>query len=222
MSDSTESSAYFYRVISLVVDVGTETLRGIFYSKVPKSDVATLFETPQIRSEFRKLKGKVLTQVQYDKVTNDPDPDTFDISLLTTLLTIKKISGIPKPAAGWGVTPSESDTTLGADLIRLRDIRNEIIAHCSKAQLEVHEYKRIWGSVENVLIRIAKHVNASEEAKIKALIVDAEKRKLEPLHEREKKLLKEFIEWQKEDNKRIEEQLLDVQNSLKNLDIKVC
>ncbi|XP_060571579.1 E3 ubiquitin-protein ligase DZIP3-like [Ruditapes philippinarum] len=222
MSDSTESSAYFYRIISLVVDVGTETLRDIFYWKVPKSNVVTLFATPGVQSEFKRLKGiKALTEVQYAKVTNKPDPDTYDISLLTTLLTNQKICRISKPKDGWGKVPDQSDISLGADLLRLREIRNEIIAHRNKAQLEVEDYKKIWGNVEIVLLRLAANIDASEKDKVKEKIRSAETRVLEPFHDREKKLLQVFIEWQKEDNKKTEVQLSDISNKLENLHLKV-
>ncbi|XP_060593860.1 uncharacterized protein LOC132748300 [Ruditapes philippinarum] len=222
MSDSTESSAYFYRIISLVVDVGTETLRDIFYWKVPKLNVATLFATPEVQSEFKRLKGKkALTEVQYAKVTNKPDPDTYDISLLTTLLTNQKICRISKPKDGWGKVPDPSDISLGADLLRLREIRNEIIAHRNKAQLEVEDYKKIWGNVEIVLLRLAANIDASEKDKVKEKIRSAETRVLEPFHDREKKLLQVFIEWQKEDNKKTEVQLSDISNKLENLHLKV-
>jgi hypothetical protein len=222
MSDSTESSAYFYRIISLVVDVGTETLRDTFYWKVPKSNVVTLFATPGVQSEFKRLKGiKALTEVQYAKVTNNPDPDTYDISLLTTLLTNQKICRISKPKDGWGKVPDQSDISLGADLLRLREIRNEIIAHRNKAQLEVEDYKKIWGNVEIVLLRLAANIDASEKDKVKEKIRSAETRVLEPFHDREKKLLQVFIEWQKEDNKKTEVQLSDISNKLENLHLKV-
>ncbi|XP_053380815.1 uncharacterized protein LOC128548982 [Mercenaria mercenaria] len=220
MSDSTESSARFYRIISLVVDVGTQTLLDIFYSKVPKENLLVLFGTPKVKAEFIKLKGKnALTKVQYVKVTAaNPDPDTYDISLLTTLLTCQTICGIPLAKK---FPPDPSDLSVGADLHRLRELRNEIIGHRNNAQLEVTEFKKFWADVETVLIRLAKHVGTAEETKIRQMIRKTETGPIEPLHDREKKLLQVFLQWQKEDIEKYQTQMAEVLNSLENLNIKV-
>ncbi|XP_053389601.1 uncharacterized protein LOC128552574, partial [Mercenaria mercenaria] len=222
MSDSTESSAYFYRIITLVVDVGTVTLREVFYSKCPKATVTTLFTSPTISSEFIKLKSKkILTSIQYQQVTVNPDPDTYDISLLITLLTNKKICEITEPAKGWGQIPPDTDLSLGADLLRVRDIRNQIVGHRPNAQLEEKEFQVLWGNIESLLVRIARHVGSTEEAKIKQMIESSKTRVLEPLDDREKKLLQVFVEWQKKDTEKYQAQLLDVQKSLDHLHLKV-
>ncbi|XP_053380115.1 E3 ubiquitin-protein ligase DZIP3-like [Mercenaria mercenaria] len=222
MSDSTESSAYFYRIITLVVGVGTVTLRDLFYSICPKADVVTLFASSQISSEFTRLKSKkILTGVQYQHVTVNPDPDTYDISLLITLLTNKEICGITKPANGWGQFPPDTDLSLGADLLRARDIRNEIVGHPPNAQIEQKEFQGLWGKIETVLVRIASHVGSTEEAKIKQMIEEAKTRVLEPLNDREEKLLQVFLERQKEDSEQYQAQLTGLQKSLADLHLKV-
>ncbi|XP_053380795.1 uncharacterized protein LOC123549420 isoform X1 [Mercenaria mercenaria] len=215
-----ENSVRFYRIISLVVDVGTQTLLDIFYSKVPKEDVSVLFGTREVKAEFIKLKGKnALTKVQYVKVTAaNPDPDTYDISLLTTLLTCQTICGIPLAKK---FPPVSSDLSVGADLHRLRELRNEIIGHRNNAQLEVTEFKKFWADVETVLIRLANHVGTEEETKIRQMIRDVETGPIEPLHDREKKLLQVFVQWQKEDIEKYQTKMTEVLNSLENLNIKV-
>ncbi|XP_053390916.1 uncharacterized protein LOC128553764, partial [Mercenaria mercenaria] len=223
MSDSTESSARFYRIISLVVDVGTQTLLDTFYSKVRKEDVSIVFGTSKVKAEFFKLKGKnALTKVQYNKVTSaNPDPDTYDISLLTTLLTNQKLCGIPPPAKGWGTTPPDSsDLSVGADLLRLRELRNEIVGRRTNAQLEVADYSMFWSKVEVILVRLAKDVSQAEEKKIKEMIRNTETGPIEPLHDREKKLLQVFLQWQKEDNEKYRTKMTEVLNSLNNLSLK--
>lgn len=222
MSDSTEKSAYFYRIITLVVDVGTETLRDTFYSKVPKADVISKFSSPEIVREFNQLNTKhVLSKAQYEKVTVNPDPDNYDITLLLILLTNRKIAGISPPRNGWGGTLDPADDSLGANLIRLREIRNELVGHSANTQMQSTEFKTYWGKIETILKKIAGCVDQAVEDKITQKIKDAETRILEPLDDREKKLLQVFIQWRKDEDDKNEALLTSLQSSLQNLHLKV-
>lgn len=222
MSDSTEKSAYFYRIITLVVDVGTETLRDTFYSKVPKADVLSKFSSSKIARELSQLNTKhVLSKAQYEKVTVNPDPDNYDITLLLVLLTNEKISGISQPRNGWGRPLDPADDSLGANLVRLREIRNELVGHRANTQMQKTEFKTYWGKIEAVLKKIAGFVDQAVEDKITQKIKDAETRILEPLDDREQKLLQVFLQWRKEEDEKNEAVLTNVQNSLANLHLKV-
>ena len=62
----------------------------------------------------------------------NPDPDKFDITLLICLLTNIFPNEIKAPCTGWK-DPNPTDTSLWADLIRMRNLRNEI-AHPENAK----------------------------------------------------------------------------------------
>ncbi|XP_053380103.1 E3 ubiquitin-protein ligase DZIP3-like [Mercenaria mercenaria] len=165
MSDNPEETSYYLRIISLFIDVATETVLKAFQYHIPEQNTAQFLSSSDTRQKVSKLlKDKVITKVQYNFVSAyNPNAEKFDISLLITLLINTDL--LPPPQKGWGNRPSKSDLSLSADLLRLRDIRNSIVAHKRTAALYKEKFERLWEELEDILIRVNNEVGpgTSEE-----------------------------------------------------------
>ena len=184
-----EKPEYFYRLICLVVDLGTEVLLKLFLKGIPQG---------QTVEAFLKSKANVLNSLK-KRVFNDNqlgilnatslDVSCFDISLLYIL--ISNLTNIQSPNAGWfNVCPIPSDQSAGALLMNLRIVRNEAIAHRSKGKMKKTVFEKYWNDTKDILIELAGEVSQADKdsvteeidrIKTKQLVGD-EGYKLEALH----------------------------------------
>ena len=136
----------------MVINVGTECLLLVFYKLTPRNTVASFFSS--LTTQFSNLKRKgFLKDVQYQLVTaSNPDPDKFDITLLSCLLTNVFPKKINKPPSDWN--PKSMDTSFSADLCRIKKMRNEIVLSVN-AKMTKDEFNKLFTFVEEILIRIA-------------------------------------------------------------------
>ncbi|XP_053389983.1 uncharacterized protein LOC128552932 [Mercenaria mercenaria] len=156
MSDNPERCANYLKIVRLIVDVGTDTVRDLFYFYKPKERVAAFFASHTILDELFDLKRRhVITSEQFEKLTNDPNPDEIDISLLITILINLFKWTIDKPENGWNNPIAEDDATLGADLLRLKKLRNSLVGHSPDGNISTEEFEDLWGQTSCILTRIA-------------------------------------------------------------------
>ena len=104
--------------------------------------------------------------------SGSPDSNNFDITLLTILL--RNICGLPAPAAGWSVTPSASDTSVSAEILRIKMIRNEVYGHISSAQLDDTKFETLWREISQPLIKLGIPQKHIDELKQNALSPEEE------------------------------------------------
>lgn len=81
-----------------------------------------------------------------------PDYSQFDVTLLCKL--ISHLCPSLTPRKGWGFKPSDRDTGLGDDIVRIRMFRNEVFAHAATAEIDDKMFEEIWNEIERVLVRI--------------------------------------------------------------------
>jgi hypothetical protein len=107
---------------------------------------------------------------------------------------------IGPPACGWDNPADENDTSIAADLLRLKDIRNTIIGHKSSAQISSEEYKSLWKDLENIFIRIKMVVCGSGESEksIRTKLEVYRSKALEPTDEIEERYANLIQRWHDE------------------------
>jgi hypothetical protein len=71
----------------------------------------------------------------------------FDVTLMICLL--RNLNLVPAPATGWDQLPPDSDTSLGANLTRIKVYRNKL-SHPSKGRINDHSFKKIWSCLKTV------------------------------------------------------------------------
>ena len=79
-----------------------------------------------------------------------PDSKTFDITSLFLLLT--NICGLSPPLSGWHSTPLPSDTSLEANLARIKFFRNELYGHVTSTDVDTPSFNVLWQEISAVLV----------------------------------------------------------------------
>ncbi|XP_053388728.1 uncharacterized protein LOC128551831, partial [Mercenaria mercenaria] len=202
MSDNPEATAYI-RLIAMYIDLATDTVLKVFFYLTPNQDIDTFFTSTDVR---KKLEGlflrRRLNKKEYEIVTRPRlSPKNFDISLLITLLSNLYANILPAPMNGWNSAVNPRDHTIAADLLRLRNIRNKLVAHNPRAGLEEFKFEHLWNKVENILVRLIQQVDPGSEASLKEKIGAYRTCHLDPTDDRFKKYLEKLQEWYDEASK---------------------
>ena len=71
----------------------------------------------------------------------------FDSTLL--LLLLRNMTGVPVPSTGWDKDPFPSDTSEGADLVRIRKIRNNYV-HSNRMRMSRNDFGKDWTMLTEV------------------------------------------------------------------------
>ena len=180
----------------MVVDVGSEVLRDVLTTRIPITKLANTFQSNILLLD--KLKhSNVLHQDQYDLlITPYPNPEEFDISLLVFLLR-NICPNVDPPLGGWTKKqPSVNDFSLGADILRLRHIRNYVYAHRTSTHIREADFERTWEELTNVMLRISKFGSHIKCQEISTKIDDLKTRHFDPSGKVECLNLEKFTKWQ--------------------------
>ena len=193
--DFDEESALFFRLISLVVDLGSEVLRDVLLEIVKPDSLETVFQNSRAII-YSLLQKKVLFQEQYVLLTKTPpDPKEFDISLLVKIFRNICPSVTPQ-GLDWRVDPDDDDLSLAADLKRLLNIRNSVYAHRNSTKVTNAEFETLWSDLSDIIDRISQH-GSVKHSDIQQRIEMIRQRNLDPNHNG--RALETFTKWQKQD-----------------------
>ena len=151
----------------LLVDGGTTVLRNVFDSYHPPANLAADLNA-NLPTLSTLLKKRVLRAAQWDKLFPPggatPDSKTFDITLLFLLLT--NICGLSPPSSGWYFKPPPTDTSLEANLARIKFFRNELYGHVSTTSVDSSTFTSLWQELSAVLVALG--LNQAEIDRLKA------------------------------------------------------
>ncbi|XP_067028556.1 uncharacterized protein [Acropora muricata] len=139
----------------LLIDGGTMVLRKIFDRYHPPADLQANLNA-NYGTLNNLLKRRVLRQPQWDLLFPPggatPDSNTFDITLLFLVLT--SICGLSPPPSGWHTKPSASDTSVEANLARIKFFRNELYGHVSTTGVDTPTFSALWQEISAVLVAL--------------------------------------------------------------------
>ena len=132
--EPSEEKARRLRLLSLIIEGGALVLRHQFDKKFPPSRLRS--DLLNVRRRINVLiQKRVIRKDQAEKLyplLHDPCSSTFDITLLTCLL--RNICGLARPwDPVWSGVPPSHDTSVEADITRLRNYRNEV--KCRNARI---------------------------------------------------------------------------------------
>lgn len=142
----------FARLAIACLDVIKLPLIDILHLNVKADELLDKIEANQT---LMRGKHKLYTKEKKKCCIQPPDiPDysQFDVTLLCKL--ISHLCPSIKPRQGWGVEPSDEDTGLGDDIVRIRMLRNEVFAHAASAEIDDKAFDDIWDDIKLVLTRI--------------------------------------------------------------------
>jgi hypothetical protein len=139
------------RLSQLLVNKGTQALRAAFDFMYPPSILAAVLNTN--KAILQKLRYKVINPSQWKLLypsSGTPDSKNFDVTLLTVLL--RNICGLSRPASGWDALPPDSDTSVAANIARIKFYRNQVHAHITTTEIADNEFEDLWLEISKALI----------------------------------------------------------------------
>lgn len=148
---STTETTNYARLCRLLVDVGSDVLRETFDKKRPTGNLDTVLLTPSIHSALKSLrKNKVINPSQWGKLYPamklSVSSEDFDVTLLTVLL--RNICSLVPPPTGWDALPPAADTTLVADIVRIKCYRNTVYGHANQASVDDAKFNQYWQDIQ--------------------------------------------------------------------------
>ena len=151
----------------LLIDGGTTVLRSVFDRYHPPANLAAGLNANYVTLS-NLSRRKVLHPPQWDLLFppggTTPDSKTFDITLLFLLLT--NICGLSCPLSGWHKPPPSSDTSLEANLARIKLYRNELYGHVTSTGVQTSVFNVKWQEISAVLIALG--LNPAEVVRLKS------------------------------------------------------
>ena len=133
------------------------------YAGLPEDEEELYKELLRFQPQFQSLiKKRVLKQDQYD-IIYPTDKKTcfskFDINIIA--LIIRNCPMFPSPAAGWENAPLPQDTSISANIMRARIIRNIIFHYADPSAMEEAEFQKLWSDIANILKALNYHEDIS-------------------------------------------------------------
>ena len=108
---------------------------------------------------------------------------------------------------GWDTLPLATDTTLEADIVRIKCYRNTVYGHASQASVDDVTFNQYWQDIQDALVRLG-------GAGYQSAINDLKKECMDPdIKEHYKELLKQWVV----DEVSIKERLDEIGKSLDEL-----
>ena len=208
--DSLQAKANFIRICQLLLDKGGEALRGVLHAKHPPATLATALNFH--KRTLLRIRYNVIKNPQWDLLypaAGPPDSKKFDITLLTILL--RNIGGLSPPVTGWNAVPPASDTSISADIVRIKTYRNEVYGHIASAECDDATFKKLWQEISRPLGNLG---ISQQEMDIL---------KVAPLSPEEESYIEKLKEWKEledtllEKMKDIEKQMDDMKTDVKKL-----
>ena len=164
---SSEEKTNGSKLSRLLIDGGTTVLRNVFNYHHPPANLAADLNA-NYSTLNKLLRRRVLNGHQWDKLFPPggamPDSNTFDITLLFLLLT--NICGLSPPPTGWLTKPPASDTSLEANLARVKYFRNVLYGHVTSTGVDTHSFSVLWQEISAVIVALG--LQQSEVDRLKA------------------------------------------------------
>lgn len=175
MASSTDEEENFFLLYKLIVVIGTKAVKDMFDQLFPPNKSCSPL------SKFKSTLIGVLKPFEYKKVFPPGMPpsssDEFDITLMVSLM--RHIA--PPNTSPIKITdtpPSPTDTSLAADLSRMKWYRNSL-SHASRPEIiDASEFDKNWRLLSETISRIGGSVYKSQ--------CDALKNSHIPMDERER------------------------------------
>lgn len=158
----------FMRLLRLLNCGGTKIVRGYFDYII--TDLTNKLRDPLVLTTLRDLRRRrILNNSEWDKLfpsnsSTVVESKSFDLTLLVKLLRQTEISGLGNPVNGWDNLPSQADTTLEADIARLKYYRNTF-AHPDTMEVEENDFNHHWDDIKGALLRIVGSYSPSSVTK---------------------------------------------------------
>ena len=176
---SSKETTNYARLCRLLVGVGTQALRDIFDKIHPSAGLhAALASQQPVLQSLRKR--RIVNPMQWGKlyptIPSSVSSANFDITLLVLLL--RNICSLSPPTTGWDSLPPATDTSIEANIARVKYYRNNVYGHASQASLDDITFDSYWNDISNALVGLgagSNYVNDISKLRTEAMDPDNEK-----------------------------------------------
>ena len=207
--DPLQAKANFNRICQLLIDKGSDALRRALHVMHPAPTLAAALHSH--RKTLQRLRYNVINPPQWRLLypAGPPNSNDFDITLLTILL--RNICGLSSPATGWKVKPPSTDTSISANILRIKLFRNDVYGHTASAQYDDARFEKLWQEISQPLIKLG------------ILQQEIDELKVAPLSPEEKSYVETLMEWKEQEDtlsekmKDLENQMVDIRAEVKKL-----
>ena len=152
---STKETTNYARLCRLLVDVGSQVLREAFDKIHPPAGLHNVLMRSHSALQLLQKK-RVLNATQWGKlfpaIRSSVSSRDFDITLLMVLL--RNICGLTPPVTGWDALPPVTDTSVEADIARVKYFRNTVYGHADQASVDDAAFNAYWQDIWDALVRL--------------------------------------------------------------------
>lgn len=157
---SSKETTNYARLCRLLVGVGTQALRDTFDKIHPPACLhAALASQQPILQSLRKR--RIINPMQWGKlyptIASSVSSENFDITLLVLLL--RNICSLSPPTTGWDSLPLVADTSIEANIARVKYYRNNVYGHASQASMDDTTFDSYWKDISSALVGLGAGVN---------------------------------------------------------------
>lgn len=157
---SSKETTNYARLCRLLVGVGTQALRDTFDKIHPPAGLhAALASQQPILQSLRKR--RIINPMQWGKlyptIASSVSSENFDITLLVLLL--RNICSLSPPTTGWDSLPLVADTSIEANIARVKYYRNNVYGHASQASVDDSTFDSYWKDISSALVGLGAGVN---------------------------------------------------------------
>ena len=205
---STNETTNYARLCRLLVDVGSQALRDTFDRIHPPAGLHLVLKPGSPAHGKLELlrKDKILNATQWGELyptsPTSVSSASFDITLLIVLL--RNICYLTPPVTGWDKLPFATDTSLEANIARVKFYRNTVYGHASQASVDDATFNSQWQDISQALIALGGVSYSAAINKLKNECMDPD------TEESYRELLKEW----KRDEESIKEKLEEMEGML--------
>ncbi|XP_052072538.1 uncharacterized protein LOC127710637 isoform X2 [Mytilus californianus] len=138
----------FLRFYFLNLKIASQAVKVYFDSVHPPAGLATELANSEAKLKGLRFITHLQLQILYPSNASNVTSDNFDTTLLICLLR-----NLPPrqsaPATGWDNLPHPGDTSIGADLARVKWYRNKLV-HSNDGILSSTDVIQYWGDLEGM------------------------------------------------------------------------
>ena len=175
----TKETTNYARLCRLLVDGGTKALRQTFDRLHSPANLFNVLKAGSAEhSTLQSLKRKrIINATQWGKLYPSPPSsvtsEDFDITLLMVLL--RNICGLTAPSTGWDSLPPASDTSVEANIARVKYYRKSVYGHASQASVDNPTFNSLWQDISAALVVLGVDAAAIAQLKTETMDPDTEK-----------------------------------------------
>ncbi|XP_060590119.1 uncharacterized protein LOC132745241, partial [Ruditapes philippinarum] len=196
-AQASDNRIFLFRLQMLIIDGGLAVLRNYVDQELSAQSITLSGCLAKEKTTIKLLKGRgIITQVQYDVLypsSGTISTSDLDITLIICLMRSLKCFKLNKNF-NWNISPGQSDTSIEADICRLKNYRNEICHISTTTGIQYNDFSTKWKEIEQILLRFDKVYPIKD---FHQTITDFEYSPLDP--QTEQRVTDEIEKWEKHD-----------------------